>query len=506
MSSYLTRLRGALEDAKVKVDENNWSVPGPRIYKLITEGAVRNALQTSYYQTTDVDALVREICRTNVSKSRNKPVSFHYRDRDTSCRRVFALLVLIGKAMTDTVEPIVKKLCDLDLPLQFHDETSSVYSVRDMTFQPISEKFLDCFQTPEWSAEDRRNFCIVQHSLISMVLHKPQVGVPESIQPYRHSLLPWNKPQRNRLANRDDVVKIRIHEGHHEFRDSEKGKPYLAAVKVFKQPGKLYEAEQSGWEVLSSGDRSHIVEFLLVLSMKETNEYHFLFKWPTGTLRNIWSMTLTEAARSFSPVALKSQDIKCWIFEQCLGVVEALFQIHTFPYAHGDIRPQGIFWYPVAAGPGNAPSMGSLKILSFGDPELVDNTRESRLASRGDIWALGCIYLEFIAWYLHGPEGVDTAQTSAGKNIHNERDFFASLLRLRAIDITADGLAPSVEVNKAALKTSLSEGDGCDETVRTFIDFVLLCMLEPDSSFRVGCQRVVQDLRGFNARARQEDQ
>ncbi|KAB5578604.1 hypothetical protein GE09DRAFT_1090381 [Coniochaeta sp. 2T2.1] len=122
-------------------------------------------------------------------------------------------------------------------------------------------------------------------------------------------------------------------------------------------------------------------------------------------------------------------------------------QIHQFPYAHGDILPECVFWYQQAtgSGSGNAPSLGRLKILSFGDTRLVENSHDSRRAARGDIWALGCVYLEFMAWYILGLDGVDTAENDAV----NGRDFFASLSRMRAIEIPADGLTPSIEANKA---------------------------------------------------------
>lgn len=100
---------------------------------------------------------------------------------------------------------------------------------------------------------------------------------------------------------------------------------------------------------------------------------------------------------------------------------------------HGDIKPDNILWFPddptTAAYncASSIPLLGTLKIADFGITEFstkyaVDQRRrgfvansptyrapETDLQRKGglvsqsyDIWALGCVYLEFITWWFGG--------------------------------------------------------------------------------------------------------
>ncbi|KAI9162754.1 Cyclin-dependent kinase E-1 [Paramyrothecium foliicola] len=86
---------------------------------------------------------------------------------------------------------------------------------------------------------------------------------------------------------------------------------------------------------------------------------------------------------------------------------------------HGDLKPENILWFR-----GNEGSAGTLKITDFGQADLHDwilNThKRSQIADTmtyrapecdlernksrqsSDIWSLGCVFLEFVAWMLGG--------------------------------------------------------------------------------------------------------
>jgi serine/threonine protein kinase len=136
-----------------------------------------------------------------------------------------------------------------------------------------------------------------------------------------------------------------------------------------------------------------------------------------------------------------------WVAKQCEGIASGLFKIHghqrtsSLPSKnleppdkiqvvddkelygrHGDIKPENILWFRDSRGCRDG---GTLIISDFGLGKL--NSRNSRpgirnsalaasptyrapetdlkggLISRSfDIWTLGCVYLEFIAWILGG--------------------------------------------------------------------------------------------------------
>jgi serine/threonine protein kinase len=84
---------------------------------------------------------------------------------------------------------------------------------------------------------------------------------------------------------------------------------------------------------------------------------------------------------------------------------------------HGDLKPENILWFPDQQSTG---SHGILKITDFGITRFssennwngrVPNSPSYRspeydlskkLSTACDIWALGCVYIQFIVWYYGG--------------------------------------------------------------------------------------------------------
>lgn len=88
---------------------------------------------------------------------------------------------------------------------------------------------------------------------------------------------------------------------------------------------------------------------------------------------------------------------------------------------HGDIKPQNVLWFQYQ---NKTVDQGTLKITDFGLTEFkASHTTFSKAGERGpitssfrppeydlegangrshDVWALGCVYLDFIAWLLGG--------------------------------------------------------------------------------------------------------
>lgn len=95
--------------------------------------------------------------------------------------------------------------------------------------------------------------------------------------------------------------------------------------------------------------------------------------------------------------------------------------LHKFFGRHGDIKPQNLLWFP------GTTDLGIVKISDFGEgefnksqsahrstdsisytpsyrpPECDDPAGEVEIHSATfDTWSLGCLYLEFITWYIGG--------------------------------------------------------------------------------------------------------
>ncbi|KAF3769610.1 hypothetical protein M406DRAFT_29070, partial [Cryphonectria parasitica EP155] len=93
---------------------------------------------------------------------------------------------------------------------------------------------------------------------------------------------------------------------------------------------------------------------------------------------------------------------------------------------HGDVKPANILWYP---GPDGG-DLGRLAICDFGFTRFHEEESRSAAQACGmtvtyrapeagtgpscrasDMWSLGCVILEFLTWYLLGPEQVESFTT-----------------------------------------------------------------------------------------------
>ncbi|KAK1471155.1 protein kinase [Colletotrichum tamarilloi] len=147
-----------------------------------------------------------------------------------------------------------------------------------------------------------------------------------------------------------------------------------------------------------------------------------LFPWAKSNLKEYWVRNRPLAM----PESLQ------WLAAQCRGLAEGLQKIHRSPSEHatdfgihGDIKPENILLFQNERYPD-----GILVISDFGftrfhgrdtrsnkpavgyspthrAPE-VDMDLHHPISRSYDIWALGCVFLEFITWYLTGPDGVST--------------------------------------------------------------------------------------------------
>lgn len=191
----------------------------------------------------------------------------------------------------------------------------------------------------------------------------------------------------------------------------------------------------------------------LLATYKHGTEYNLIFPWADTDLFGYWK-------RSQDPP--QGDELGTWVIEQCRGLVEGLYSIHRYATfsgtslfdifelehrkettehdqtlqtndaqltraarnlfgRHGDLKPENILWYPESHSTGGH---GILKITDFGiarfntenmwDTQKTgripnspsyrspENDLDGRLTTACDVWALGCVYLQFVTWYFGG--------------------------------------------------------------------------------------------------------
>ena len=229
-----------------------------------------------------------------------------------------------------------------------------------------------------------------------------------------------------------------------------------------------WERESRILQKMNELRQEHIVRFLTAFRRgdEDSKDYYLMFEWANGiNLRCLWK---TEEIRTHLTADLTKAALK-----QILGLARALCRAHcpeTRPddlprdlnFRHGDLKPENILWFR------DNTQLGTLKIADWGlakqnnlvTPLRTNNTstgagtarykppeeeldilaakqvggllhvgnmagiqprRRSRLY---DVWAMGCITLEFLIWLLYGYDGQQRFNHSFKTAMDNYPPFY----------------------------------------------------------------------------------
>lgn len=195
----------------------------------------------------------------------------------------------------------------------------------------------------------------------------------------------------------------------------------------------------------------HILK--LCATFKIGNEYSFLTPWAEGgNLKQFWTKSPKEVQKNSN----HSHTLLRWMAEQCHALAAALQSIHEVRVKalirakrispdeetdkdifgiHGDIKPENILLFDNRNTP---PGIGILKIADFGLTEFHRLTSRTRpvhhfldgrhpgptydapdlvqptnfYSRKADVWALGCVFSEFLTWVVLGPAAVSDYRTA----------------------------------------------------------------------------------------------
>lgn len=235
-------------------------------------------------------------------------------------------------------------------------------------------------------------------------------------------------------------------------------RPYIFAVKEIKaenqedrqKVAKHWASEVRALAKMNTLNQDHIVRFITAFQRctKDLEEHYLMFEWANGgNLRDLWKAIPKP---NLEPALLKAA------IAQLSGLAEALRAAHFMnntgaSYRHGDLKPANILWFR------DGTAIGKLKIGDWGEAKAHNNFTELRpsktTAEYGtrryeapevetglqpsflgqttkrrtrlyDIWAMGCITLEFIVWLLYGVEVLEKFNQSIRGELTNDSPFY----------------------------------------------------------------------------------
>ncbi|KXH50385.1 serine/threonine protein kinase [Colletotrichum simmondsii] len=437
-------------------------------------------------------------------------------------RKIFAILILMEQVKL--IEDFIKhNIDDSFLPLEIKRNSRHKPVIQ---LQRKDGTVLSCLN--HWRTKHINNFVQCQETICTPFFKLPGDDV-HYYEITSKTILPFEEYDLVQIGGYGSVRKVRIHHAHYSRDNTSKASHNLwsynytcflippqdrakilrhfAVKQLHLETHEEYAREVELFERLGVGSRGpdpdHLIQ--LQLTYKYGQSYYLVFPWADGNLREFWSKTTANPDSKAETV---------WFLSQCLGLVRALRRIHNLRTMskednyvavsndpnvlldnkhwgrHGDIKPENILWFKKY----EESRRNFLVISDFGLTRF--NTADSRskvaydavrgfsgsyrppdvdlkrtISQRYDIWSLGCVFLEFVSWFLVGHDRTQKDFTDAriqedglhtGSRILLEDKFFN-------FNPSKDDAPPTADV-----KTSVTD----------------YTMLVPDAKERWACSRI----------------
>lgn len=373
-------------------------------------------------------------------------------DECKSYRKVFSILVLMERPY-EIMSFIEEEVCDADLPLAKMCRPMGSPSSFDFCRRNISPfQKLQCFEN--WGDGAIADFEQHQWTMLAPFFNQLKskhnchhIFEPDVILPFTS----WKKGAKR--SGHGQVYKVEIHPDHHALHTFEEPtnifaiKELYSKEKEFSRQKEDFKREVETLKRLSRPEHAHDHLITLLATYEQAERYFLVFPWASADLLGYW--------KDINPTPSRDKATSLWLAKQCQGIADALSRIHRYETLsgtsllhpssfsrrdsidintitcrnprqlfgrHGDIKPDNILWFPDRDG-----GHGILKLTDFGtahfstrdsvsteEREDIPNSATYRppewdlpnpmLRSSYDIWTLGCVYLEFIAWFMGGCE------------------------------------------------------------------------------------------------------
>ncbi|KAK0707838.1 kinase-like domain-containing protein [Lasiosphaeris hirsuta] len=406
---------------------------------------------------------------------------------NSSFRKIFAILVLLNKpeAITNFLS---SEVYDGSLPLSLDDIKKT------------------------WRGGAPEDFERVQWQLLAPFFATSASGSSHHYQLDDGDILPF---VRDHDASATPTVsggfgvvqRVKIHEAHRDFSGTQ---PEFAPSRTFAlkriPAGSEYERAAFAHEFSAlkqfSGQTDHITT--LLASFKHRDSQYLLFNWADGgNLRDMWKS---------NPGPSNLLTAK-WMANQFHGLARALNIMHSRSvdktnitgWRHGDLKPENILCFRPPSDDSTGSGLPTLTIADFGLSRIQtrEPTRLRRLAFTAtyrppechfvdepisvnyDIWAFGCVLLEFATWYLMGSDGVMNDFPRSRSQIFPLRDGYESFEDDSFFVIDKKRLKPLLKHSVREHIRKLRQHQGCSPYIVDLLDLIEHGMLitAPENRF-----------------------
>ncbi|KAK1657698.1 protein kinase [Colletotrichum godetiae] len=504
----IENIAGELDDARTfsPVDPEKCFIPRRKFNQIMTLSRVRSIVHElhCFRDVKDKDQLAMEIRYGSLDGTKSP------------CVKLLAILIAIDKAEDMERHMAGDGLRDICLPLnrvvsgnnetlrcRKHGEYHFINSYRRSSLRSRFAQWTYSLYSPFIKWEHGKH----HHYLLDTGDVLPMETVDQVKEEERKS-----DSGGNLYGGFSEVYKVKIYEDHFDFGVHGLRHPqgYFALKKLTSHSRDNFNLELSSLvSTAQNYQKKHIIQLLATFEVKNAatreSTFYLLFDWADGTLNKFWQ----------SNQALVRDKQHCeWMATQFYEVCEALRYVHndrepTVRYLedrdsnkqlygrHGDIKPGNILWFRSK----RFPHPGTLALADFGlgrlhtqvsrskqDPNNLERTATYRcpefdlefglVSPRSDIFSLGCVFLEYVTWFLLGVEAVD--ETFSEYRMEQDKHGFNS-------DVFF-----SIKEERAFLKGSvitwiakLQNHRDCSWYIWELLEVIRDRMLDPESKTRI---------------------
>ncbi|KAG7148100.1 Serine/threonine-protein kinase Nek1 like [Verticillium longisporum] len=468
----------------------------------------------------------------------DQPANLRRPKRETCRRKILAILASVDN-VGDMNVFIEHEIYDCHLPFAI-DFTGKVVSreiggvLEPLPFEHWNWRVMDKFNHYQWR---------MTAPFFDMADYKcPHLKLKSD------TILPFGRDPGTKKAwgGSGEVEKIMVHPAHHNYPHEKGDDQHLYFARKCLQKGDL---SQEDYENRFWNERNNLLRvrknpnvITMLASYEIDGEYSFLFPWAHGgDLAAFWRSHSTQ-----SRLQDEDETLPLWLMTQFLAIASGVDAVHqptsdeeqylqlpgkakVLYGRHGDLKPGNILCFK-----GEGDSLGNFQISNFGlaachgsrsIQEIVGGKTGLTYCYRSpeftvnrsvnpsyDVWPLGCVFLEFVGWYLLGWTHVN--------DFAGERNFDSNGSQIQAYpwaenspndrlldevfsnDAFFDEEMKSVDgqnVRTARIKPSvveeirlLREDESCSDLLLDVLDFIEDKMLRMNSNKRTQSHEIVE--------------
>ncbi|KAK6079401.1 serine/threonine protein kinase [Seiridium cupressi] len=476
----------------------------------------------SLLDKTRINQILHRAFPGEVEKIETMTLAIHSNVHQNSRRMILAVLILIGKVVC--IEDFIQNdIRDIHLPLRLHKNKQQRNVVQVQKRSAPEVIYLD-----KWKWNDMENFTNTQYRVLAPFFDMP----PDDLHFYKidngRIILPFLEWEKKISGGYGTVWKVKIHPAHHSFVDSDGSRstnPYFAIKEIHSDEYEAYKQEVKVLERFSGPNPGHDHLIRLRVAFQHAKNYYLLFDWAHGNLVDLWEQTPDPTS---SPVLVR------WLIKQCLGIADGLRKIHHHGSwssnknlsitahaedadknrgRHGDIKPENILCFMPPGHKQHHLVVSDFGLTRFHSAKSVSHVPQDKvlglsrtyrapefdtqryISQAYDMWSLGCLYLEFISWFLVGYEATRgykaTRETFQSIRLEEDEPLGDSIFpEDKFFNIKSRSLGPPntyvPQVKDCVVKWihDLQGQENCSQCIRDFLHHIKHSLLVPDPAQR----------------------